>query len=400
MPSRREILALTAAVTGGALLRPLAVLADAATDKRFVLIILRGGLDGLAAVPPYGDREYRSLRGALALPEPGTENGILDIDGRFGVHPALKTFHAMMKNGEALAVHAVATPYRERSHFDAQDLLENGTERARAAADGWLNRALALMGGSRRLGLAVGQAIPLALRGTVPVASWVPTEGPSLDPDFVTRIQALYRRDPLIGAAFAEGIKAHEFSAAALGADDSMAPGGRKVRGPGAFKPLAEAAGRLLAAEDGPRIAVLELSGWDTHSQQGGRLPAVLGALDAGLAGLAQTLGPAWSKTVVVAVTEFGRTAAPNGTGGTDHGTAGVALMAGGAVAGGRVVADWPGLSAGALYQGRDLAPTTDLRSVLKGVLRAHLSLRDDALSQRVFPGSAEAKPADGIIRT
>lgn len=376
-------------------------LAYAATDRRLVVIVLRGALDGLAAVPAYADPDYRRQRGALALAEPSEADGALDLDGYFGLHPALRSLHEMYRVGELLVVHAVATPYRSRSHFDGQDLLENGTAAPRGASDGWLNRALALLGPSdRRLGLAVGQTVPLLLRGSTPVGSYAPQTMAELESDFLARLAALYRRDAIFAAAIDEGIKAQAMSDEVLGEEKRM--GRETLRGPAAIRAVAAKVGKLLAAPDGARVAVIEAGGWDTHAQQGtinGRLAVGLASLAGALAALKEGLGPSWRQATIAVVTEFGRTVAINGTGGTDHGTAGIAFLLGGAVDGGRVVGQWPGLAQGRLYEGRDLAPTSDLRAVLKGMLAEHLGLPRDAIEREVFPGSAGVQPMRGLIR-
>lgn len=394
--SRRSTVALLGSALAGSGIGSIA-LAAAETDRRLIVVILRGALDGLSTAPPFFDPAYRGLRGALGPTEPGSADGALALDRGFGLHPALASFHAQFKRGEASLVHAVATPYRERSHFDGQDLLENGTTRARGAADGWLNRVLGSLGGGKaRRGLAVGQTVPLVIRGAVPVGGWAPQAMPGLNGDLVALLQQVYRGDAAFDAALKEGLRAHAMSEEVLGDDKSM---GRGQRGPQAIKAAATAVGRLLAASEGPRIAAMDIGGWDTHSGQNNRLPLMLKALDDALAAFESALGPAWRHSVVVVATEFGRTAHANGTGGTDHGTASVALLAGGAVAGGRVLGDWPGLAEAKLHQGRDLAPTSDLRAVLKGVLGPHLGVPTDRLDRVVFPGSDEAKAMPGLVR-
>lgn len=378
---------------------PNLALAAAPTDRRFVFVILRGGLDGIGAVAPFADPDYRALRGEIALPEPGQDGGAIDLDGRFGLHPALAPLEPLWRGKQLAIVHAVATPYRQRSHFDGQDLLENGTTDPRAKNGGWLNRAIALLGRpkerDRRLGLAVGQTVPLTLRGEVPVATWAPPALPDASADFLAKVAALYREDRTLGPAFAQGVGAHAMSAKAMGVQATgNAPGAR----PGAFRIAAEAAGRLLAAAEGPRLAVLELNGFDTHAQQRGRIAGPLTAFADGMVALKEALGPIWSDTVVLAASEFGRTAKVNGTLGTDHGTAGVAFVLGGRLDGGRMLGRWPGLAAEKLYEGRDLAPTTDLRAVAKAVLKGQLGLTDDALAKVVFPESRTVKPIDGLI--
>lgn len=394
--SRRGALGVVASTLVAPII-PRVALAAAPTDKRFVVVVLRGALDGIAAVPPYFDPDYATLRAGLGPSAPGGAEGALDLDGRFGLHPALAQLHAMFRGGEVAIVHAVASPYRERSHFDAQDLLENGTARARGASDGWLNRALALMGRSdTRLGLAVGQNVPLVLRGSVPVGSWAPQSLPALNADFMSLLARLYQRDAPLAGALAEAQRAHATADAVLGDPKSMEGSSRGVAG---IPITAAALGKLLAAADGPRVATLEIGGWDTHAAQNARLAQMLKALDDSLAALRTALGAEWRRTVVAVITEFGRTAHRNGTGGTDHGTGAVAMLVGGAVAGGRVLGDWPGLAANKLHQGRDLAPTSDLRAMLKAALIGHLGLPRAGIERTVFPDSAEIRMHEGIIR-
>ncbi len=385
--NRRTLLGLTGGLAlGGARL----AMAAAPGDARLVVVLLRGALDGLSAVQPYADPAFAGLRGPLALPQPGQEGGVLDLGGTFGLHPALSRLHAMYAQDQLLPVHAVAGPYRSRSHFDAQDFLESGAEQR--LASGWLNRALSAMpqAGASRPGLAVGVDVPLLLRGPVRVGSYAPPGNAQVETDTLAHLAALHRADPLLGPAFAEGLRARGFSAAVL-AGTAPPPGNRN-----GFVALAGAAGRLMAAGDGPRVAAMELGGWDTHAGQAGRLNAVLGELDQGLDALRLGLGPGWGRTAILVATEFGRTVRINGTNGTDHGTGGVAFVLGGAVAGGRVLANWPGLSD--LFENRDLAPTMDLRSLAKGLLRDHLRLPPAALAQ-AFPASEAAPPQSGLLR-
>lgn len=340
-------------------------------------------------------------RGNFGPARVGGEGGLLDLGGTYGLHPALAGFHAMYRANEGLVLHAVAGPYRTRSHFEAQDLLEGGGGEQRMES-GWLNRALQAMpqpaGRASRLGLAVGLDVPLLMRGPVAVGAYAPPFATQPAPELFERLAALYAADRDLARPFAEGMRARGFTTGTVGDAAPTARGGDGNRGGagGAFAQLAEAAARLLAAADGPRVAALELGGWDTHSNQLQRLEPVLKQLDAGLAGLKTGLGPAWRTTAVLVMTEFGRTVRVNGSGGTDHGTGGVAFLAGGAVAGGRVAADWPGLAEGRLFQGRDLAPTRDLRAVAKGLLASHLKLAPRAVNA-AFPG-AESVPAEARL--
>jgi uncharacterized protein (DUF1501 family) len=370
-------------------------LAAAPTDKRLVVIILRGALDGMAAVVPYGDPGLAGLRGEIVPAGPGQPDGLLDMGGFFGLHPALAGVHDMYKANEALVVHAVAGSYRVRSHFEAQDYLESGADHRMTS--GWLNRVVAAMPAvsqSRPEGdaLAVGVSVPLLLRGPARVANWAPHGFAQPAPSLYATIAALNRHDPVIGPAIAEGLRARGFSAAVMAGEE-------KPKEKYAFPTLARSAGEMLAAQDGPRIAALEIIGWDTHTAQVPRLTGPLKQLDAGLVALKTALGPAWAQTAVLVMTEFGRTARVNGTKGTDHGTGTVAFVVGGAVTGGRVRTTWPGLGSGQLFENRDLAPTADLRAVAKGMLASHLGLGADALG-RVFPGSNGVGPMAGLIRT
>jgi uncharacterized protein (DUF1501 family) len=366
-------------------------LGQAPGDPRLVVILLRGALDGLDAVVPYGDPAMAALRGDFPAPEPGREGGLLDLGGFFGLHPAMPGLHGLYRENEAAIVHAVAGPYRTRSHFEAQDLMEAGAEQR--LSSGWLNRALGALpprrDGTPRGGLAVGLDVPLLLRGPTPVGAYAQAPETDAPPELVERIQALYQGDAQLSRPFQEGVRGRLYAAGQIGRDAARQ---------GGFAALAGIAGRLLAAADGPRVAALELGGWDTHNNQQARLPPALRQLDAGLVALKEGLGAAWQRTAVLAITEFGRTARVNGTRGTDHGTAGVAFLAGGAIRGGRVIADWPGVGEGQLHQNRDLAATRDLRAIAKALLRDHLRLSNNAVAA-AFPGSDTVRPEAGLLR-
>ncbi len=403
MISRRSALhALAGGLAAGALAGPRLALARLPGERRLVVVILRGGLDGLAAVPPYGDPAYAGSRRDLALAAPGGAGGALDLDGHFGLHPALGPLHDLYRQGELLPIHAAAPPYAKRSHFDAQDVLENGTPRPGGARDGWLNRAIrALDGdGAELQALALGESVPLVLRGSARVASWSPSVLPLPEATLLTQIQSLWESDPLLGPALSEALRMQDSEAGEMSARGKGAL--RGLYGPQGFLVFAEKAGRMLGAAEGPRLAVLEMGGWDTHANQGrdeGRLARHLEALGHGLAKLKAELGSAWSQTAVLALTEFGRTVAPNGSGGTDHGVGGAAFLLGGAVAGGRVLADWPGLGRGRLLDGRDLAPTLDLRAVCKAALHDHLGLDRRRLEAEVFPDSDRIPISEGLFK-
>jgi uncharacterized protein (DUF1501 family) len=382
-------------------------------DPRLLVVVLRGALDGLAAVAPIGDPDWMALRGDNGLRRDGPMPG-LRLDDVFALNPAMPNLHRLYQAGEASIVHAVATPYRERSHFDGQDVLESGLAAPGATDSGWLNRALAATapGGrvdpagsdaGNRKAFAMGPMTPLVARGPAPVLSWTP---PRLEPatdDTVMRLLELYRHTD---AAMARALE-ERIGLAAIARAGGMEAGPGQARPAGAlqvrayFAESAGSAARFMSRPDGPRVGAIAFDGWDTHVNEGvvnGRLAALLGALDGAIAAVETGMGPAWRDTVVAVVTEFGRTARINGNDGTDHGTGTVAFLAGGAVKGGRVIADWPGLKEADLYQKRDLKPTTDLRAVLKGVLRDHLRAPDDALAATVFPDSAGAKPLSGLV--
>lgn len=363
------------------------------TDKRLLVVILRGGLDGLSAVAPIGDPSYASLRGRLAI-----ERGAgLPLDDTFALHPNLGKMHALYRSGELLPIHACATAYRERSHFDAQNVLETGGARPFVRTEGWLNKALGALPRSRpEMGLALSAQAPLILRGPTPVSTWSPSALPDVNTDTMSRMLALYEaRDPALAHALESAMSANAV-AMESGAGDMNRVGARSIT------PIAQIAARFLKDENGPIAAVMDVGGWDTHANQGleqGPLARGLTALDDGLDAFKMEMGPAWTNTVVIIATEFGRTAAPNGANGTDHGTGAAAFLAGGAVQGGRVLADWPGLSRAALYEARDLQPTTDLRAVFKGVLADHLSVASAALERDAFPDSAAARAVQGLLR-
>ena len=395
MTTRRSLLATGATLT---LLAPFARLATAASnlDARLVLIILRGGLDGLAAVPPYAEPRYAQLRGPLALAKPGTDGGALDLDGTFGLHPALTNLHAMYRAREALVLHAAATPYRDRSHFDAQNVLEAGSVAPSGADGGWLNRALAALAdaGDPRQAVALAESVPLVLRGELAVTSWAPSRLPVPGDDLLVRLRKLYwAADPALAQSLYDALEVR----AIVGDTSEQRMDGRAGV---SVAPLASSAARFLRSADGPRIAVLDAGGWDTHANQGaaqGVLAQRLRGLDEGLEMLKSGLGAHWQQTTVLVVTEFGRAAAANGTRGTDHGTAGCAFVVGGAVAGGRVLGDWPGLAARDLHEGRDLRATTDLRALFKAVLHERFGVGEAALARTVFPGSDSLAPLESV---
>jgi uncharacterized protein (DUF1501 family) len=411
-PSRRELMLASGVLFAWTSLPKLA--RAEGRDPRMLVIVLRGALDGLAAVAPVGDPDWAKLRGDKALALDG-KTPALPLDSIFALNPAMPNLHRLYKAGQATIVHAAATPYRERSHFDGQDVLESGASKVGAADTGWLNRAFNALEpegridpGSRKV-LAVGPVTPLVVRGPAPVMSWVPQRLPPASHDTTMRLLDLYSHtDPALARALEARIRF-----AAMAHDGNMDAMTQRSDGPptapllerirGYFADAAGTAAKYLARPDGPRVGALAFNGWDTHINEGiaaGLLANLFGALDGAFHAIETNMGEAWRETVVAVVTEFGRTARINGTEGTDHGTGTVAFLIGGALAGGRVVADWPGLKDRDLHEGRDLKPTTDLRAVLKGLLKDHLRVDDRALAAAVFPGSDDAKPATGLVAT
>ncbi|MGO9995276.1 MAG: DUF1501 domain-containing protein [Steroidobacteraceae bacterium] len=410
MHRRRFLLSAGAMAAGAAL--PRVLFANTGGTARLVVVVLRGALDGLAAVPPHGDRDYADLHRELALPAPGAADGALALDGTFGLHPSLSFLHERYHAGELVVFHAVASPYRDRSHFDGQNVLENGLTQPIGTADGWLNRALTSLSprhaGQPERAVSISQNVPLILRGDAPVLSKSPMATPDVDEDLLARLADLYSKDDWFSARLSEAVQgetladdSHRLAAPPAMTDVTATQPGRSAAAdrPGS---AARLAALLMRSDAGPEVAVFEATGWDTHANQGGSNGALaqrLAGLDSALRMLADGLGPLWAQTAVLVVTEFGRTAAVNGTRGTDHGTGGCAFLAGGAVHGGRVIADWPGLGHNALLDNRDLRPTLDLRSVFKTVLGDHMRIDAGTLATRVFPNSNGARPLQGLIR-
>lgn len=346
------------------------------TDARLVFVLLRGGVDGLAAVVPSGDPAYRALRGEMAF----DIGQLTPLDDLFGLAPGLAPLHEFWARGELAVLHALAIPYRTRSHFDGQAVLETGLDRPVGSADGWLNRLLQVMPGTRA-GIAIASGMPRSLSGPFEVQTWSPAQLGAVDDGYLERLATLYRQDRRLSGRF-------EAALAQQGViGEEMAARGNAARG--GVTPLLQATARLMTAPSGPNVAAVEFSGWDTHANQGvagGALDRQLGQLAEGLVAFRAAMGTAWESTTVVVMTEFGRTARPNGTRGTDHGTGGAGFVIGPRVAGGRVVTDWPGLGSRALYEGRDLAGALDTRSVLASVAAGVFDLNAAQLA-RVLPG-------------
>ena len=348
----------------------------AANDTRMLVVLLRGGVDGLHVVSPRNDPAYVRLRGSLVAAD------ARPLDADFALHPSLSFAHELYGRKQLLPVIAIAPPYRQRSHFEAQDCLENGTARPGGTSTGWLNRCVSAMAGSEALALTT--VMPLIMRGPGDAITWSPPLPEEVNPVLLQRLQILYAADPKLAGPFARAVDSQNM-------EMSGGKGGRLQQA------MASAAG-FMAKTDGPRIAFVEDSGWDTHSNQAVVLMRKLKELDAGLRAFHDGTTPLWNRTVVVVVSEFGRTAAVNGTGGTDHGTGGIAFLAGGRVNGGRIAGDWPGLTQGALNEGRDLRATSDTRALLKGILASHLRVPESALEAKVFPDSRDVRAIEGLL--
>ncbi|MCZ8017522.1 DUF1501 domain-containing protein [Novosphingobium sp.] len=380
MIDRRSLLARGALLTG-ALFAPRLAYAAAPTQKRLVFLIQRGAADGLATLAPTGDPAYERLRGELADIGAGTK-----LDGLFTLHGSLGQLAGRYQAGEALFVHATASPYRDRSHFDGQNVLETGGRLPYDRDDGWMNRLIGLLPSGDAKALALSPAIPTALRGAATASSYAPTNLPDASPEFLQRVARLYADDAQLHDLWSEAVQTRAM------AGELASDGGRGAAAAGKL------AASLMTGPEGARLVMMESGGWDTHAGQRGRLANQLTGLDAMLAALRDGLGSAWADTLVIVATEFGRTAAVNGTGGTDHGTGGMAMLLGGRVKGGRILTDWPGLSQSALYEGRDLRPTTSLDTVLAGAIAGHFGLDPVLTARRLFPGGA-GKALEGLIR-
>jgi len=369
MLSRRFFLA-AGGVTIASLGLPRMAFAKANTPKRFLFIIQRGAADGLAIVAPTGDPAFAGIRDAFAEDLAGGAK----LGGFFTLHPALAESAKLYAERQALFVHAVASPYRDRSHFDGQNVLETGGTAAYRVKDGWMNRLLGLLPQDEAKALALSATVPMALRGAHEVSSYAASALPGAPDDLLARVGKLYESDQQLHGLWTAAMETR------MTAGDLAGGAGQNGTAAGAL------AAKLLAGDNGARIAMIETGGWDTHSGQRGRLNAQLRGLDQLVAALRTGLGPDWANTLVIVATEFGRTVAPNGTGGTDHGTASAAMLLGGAVAGGKVVADWPGLGQGALYEGRDLRPTTDLDALIASALAQHFGLEPARTMATLFP--------------
>ncbi|TAN03898.1 MAG: DUF1501 domain-containing protein [Rhodanobacteraceae bacterium] len=397
MITRRQFLANAAVGTATLLVWPKLTFAATGSDTRFLFVLLRGGLDGLESVPPYGDPGYQAIRGALAL-SPSAARPAHRLDNVFALHPSFDYAAQLYAQGQFMPVVAAAPPYWGRSHFQAQNCVENGTSKPDGAQTGWLNRCIACMPGVD--GLACAAVMPLTMRGPAKVETWSPPLPTEVNPILLQRLQPLYAADARLAAPFARAIAQQTDSPVPESGTGMMAKGGSGQKKQGGLPVMMDAAGGFMGKSDGTRVAFVEDDGWDTHANEAAIVTRKIAELDAGLKAFRQSIGPMWQRTVLIVATEFGRTAHINGTGGTDHGTGGSMFLAGGALRGGHVTGRWPGIGSGELYQNRDVHATTDFRSVFKGVLATHLGVSALALESRVFPGSAGAAPMENLVDT
>lgn len=380
--NRREILIGSLGLGAASLALPrIAFAATPGSQRKMLFLLLRGAADGMGILAPVGDPHYERLRGELAQ----DYAGLPQIGGMFAFHPDLKHLSAMFAAGDLVASHAMATSYRERSHFDAQNLIENGGLHAYDLRDGWMNRLLQQMGGNAPRALGIAAAVPVALRGDFPVSSYAPSALPDADDALLARVGAMYMGDPQLHGVWEQALETREM------AGDVQDKNLKNAQRAG------ELAARLMRGADGAGMAMMDLGGWDTHANQRGSLSRALKQLDTLLGAYKTGMGEAWSDTLVLVATEFGRTAKANGTAGTDHGTGSLALALGGAVNGGRVLADWPGLSDSALFERRDLRPTGSLEAFLAGASAEHFRLDPARAFSAMFP-QRKLSPYSGLI--
>ena len=380
---RRQILVAGSAGLLAAAFAPRMAFAKAATGKRFVFIIQRGAADGMGIVGPVGDPGFVGARGDLAA---DVANGP-KLDATFALHPAMARTAVLYGQGQALFAHAIASPYRDRSHFDGQNVLETGGASAYQVRDGWMNRLLGVLPQEDARAIAVAAAVPLALRGPREVASYAPSSLPQASDDLLARVAMLYQGDAQLHGLWSEAMATRALTS------DLAHSGGADAAATGTL------AAKLLTPDNGARVAMIETGGWDTHTGQRGRLAAQLKGLDAMIGALQAGLGPLWADTVVLVATEFGRTVAANGTGGTDHGQGTAAMLLGGGVRGGRVLADWPGLGQARLYEGRDLMPTASLDAFIAGAVAGHFGTDPARALATLFPGGGGGRATDGLMR-
>ncbi len=397
-PSRRAALGLLGAAGLAASILPSRIAyarsgtGIGAGGRKLIFILQRGAACGLSTIVPLGDPDYATHRAAMR----DTDGAGQKLDAMFALNPALSHISGLYQAKQALFVHAISSAYRERSHFDAQNIVETGGLAPYATKDGWMNRLLAMLAkenGAQPKALAYAPAVPAALRGMAPVASYAPSALPDASDDLIARVGQLYAKDTPLHGALETALATRKM---AEGGDMMGAGGGGKAAGMATGKAVAQ----LMAGPQGADVVMVETGGWDTHNAQSRRLAQGLSGVDAMVAALQSGLGAEWSNSVVIVATEFGRTVAVNGTGGTDHGTGGAAMLLGGAVSGGRVIADWPGLAQSKLYEGRDLMPTISMESLISGAIAVHYALDPAKVARMIYPAHAALRPMSGLVRS
>ena len=409
---RREFLKLAVLSTSGLLLLDGNGWAARATDddknhKRLVVVFLRGAVDGLNVVVPYSDSSYYVSRPTIAVPGPNESGGALRLDSHFGLHPTLTPILPLWEKGTLAFVHASGSPDPSRSHFDAQDYMETATPGLAKTPDGWLNRLLEVLPGTRSSSeaLSVGPTLPRILSGRIPAANLplgkAGTRPTPLDrPEIQAAFDRLYTGNDSLSVTYREGEASRKKLLAELTEEMQMADQG--APSPVGFADEAKNLGRLMARDPSLKIAFIALGGWDTHVNQGsvqGQLPNRLNALGDLLSTFVQALGSAYSDTVILVMSEFGRTVHENGNTGTDHGHGNVIWVLGGSVRGGKVYGQWPGLSGNELYEGRDLAVTTDFREIISVVLESQFGLTSTQLNKVIPHGPKPTRDAREMVR-
>lgn len=392
---RRKLLSIASLATAG-MLTPIGWNSWVATGKtrsakakRLVVVFLRGGIDGLNVVIPHQESDYYQARPTIAIPSPQEANGALDLNGFFGLHPQLKDLMPLWQDRNIAFIHGSGSPIVERSHFQAQDYIENGTPGVKSTRDGWMNRLLGELSlTNQALAINVGNTTPYILKGDMPSANLKPginstaaiaTDNPLIDQAFSN----LYSGSDALSKAYQDGQASRQLIIKELGQE--MIAAARGARNVNAFVDDAGEVAKLLLSDPKNQLVFMDVSGWDTHINQANILNRLLPSLGQGLATLVEGIKPIFADTVIVVMSEFGRTVKENGNKGTDHGSANAMWVLGGAIAGGKVYGNWPGLNPASLYQNRDLAVTTDFRDVLAHILQAHLSMDANSI-KRVFP--------------
>lgn len=375
--------------------------------KKLIVVFLRGAVDGLNVVAPYGDSSYYQARPTIAIAKPGQKDGLLDLDSYWGMAPALAPLMPYWQDKSLAFVQACGSPDATRSHFDAQDYMESGRPGVKVVSSGWLNRVLTQLPDTKSplRGINVGATLPRILQGTVDIASYAPqtvgkktaTDAP-LVADAFAKMYA--NRNDALSKAFDEGLKANEMLTEKLKTEmvaaDKGAPNAKS------FKGFGHQLGKIFADDPQVQVAFVALGGFDTHVNQGagkGQLANNLGGLATGLSDLIAALGDDYKNTVIMVMSEFGRTVKENGNGGTDHGHGNVMWVLGGNIAGGKVYGKVSSLAEDNLYERRDLPVNTDFRTVISSIGQAHLKLSPKNLAE-VFPNfNLNDKTLNSIVK-